>query len=414
MQKVSLFSRYEDRVKKVAKALGLSDTQTTKLLTPDNIAEPVLEVTRDDGSIVKLPAYRIQFSNARGPYKGGIRFHPGADRDEVMLLAALMALKTAVVNIPMGGAKGGVVIDPKTYSAAEIERVARAWARAMKDIIGVDKDIPAPDVYTNPEIMGFMLDEYEQIVGHSEPGMITGKPIALGGSLGRTPATGQGGVFVLEELLNVLKLPHKGLRVVVQGFGNVGFAAVSILHGLGFTIVGISDSTSAIYSEAGLDPEYVMKIKNEQGSVAKVPNVQIMTNDELLVSACDILIPAALDNQIHEGNAGAIQAKIILELANGPTTPEADEILIQKGVHVVPDILANAGGVTVSYFEWVQNRMQYAWTAEEVHARLKPIMSNAFHSVWEQAANDKVSMRDAAYSLALQRIITALRLRGRL
>jgi len=414
MNHISLFSRYEERVKKVAKTLGLSDEQTKVLLTPDTIAEPILEIKRDDGSMVMIPAYRIQFSNARGPYKGGIRFHPAADRDEVMLLAALMALKTAVVNIPMGGSKGGAQFDPKTYSSSEIERVARAWARAMKDIIGVDKDIPAPDVYTNPEIMGYMLDEYEHVMGHSEPGMITGKPIVLGGSLGRTPATGQGGVFVLEELLDILKMPHKGLRVVVQGFGNVGYAAASILHGLGYIIVGISDSTSAIYSDAGLDPEYVMKIKNEQGSVAKVPNVIVMTNEELLVAMCDILIPAALDNQIHKDNAGTIQASIILELANGPTTSEADEILNKRNIHVVPDILANAGGVTVSYFEWVQNRMQYAWTEEEVHARLKTIMVNAFHGVWEQAFRDHISLRDAAYQLSIKRIVDALHYRGKI
>ena len=413
MKNTNIFDQYKEKITDIATTLHLDDATRDALLTPDNTAEHTLEVTRDDGSQETLSAYRVQFSNARGPYKGGIRFHDAADLDEVSFLAALMALKTAVVGIPMGGAKGGVVVNAKNYSQAELERIARAWVGAMSDIIGVDQDIPAPDMYTTPQIMGYMLDEYEKITGKSEPGMITGKPIALGGSLGRDTATAQGGVYTLEELVKQLELDRSSLRVAVQGFGNSGYNAAKILHGLGYRIVAVSDSRNGIYDEKGFDPEYVMTVKQDKGSVADVPDVHIITNAELLECDCDVLIPAALDGQITKENADAVQAKIIVELANGPVTAEADEILNKKDVHIIPDILANAGGVTVSYFEWVQNRMQYMWDAEEVKSKLQSIMIPAFHSVWEQSKNHNSSMRDAAYMIAVMRIVEALRLRGR-
>ena len=409
----SIFDQYRDKITSIAQKLRFSGDTLDVLLVPDNVAEHTLNITRDDGSKKELSAYRVQFSNARGPYKGGIRLHDAADLDEVSFLAALMNLKTAVVGIPMGGAKGGVVVNAKDYSKGELERIARAWVSAMSDIIGVDQDIPAPDMYTTPQIMGYMLDEYEKITGKSEPGMITGKPIALGGSLGRDTATAQGGVYTLEELVKKLKLDRSKLRVAVQGFGNSGYNAAKILYDLGYKIVAVSDSRNGIYSESGLDPEHVMTIKQDKGSVADVPNVRVITNAELLTCDCDVLIPAALDRQVTQENADGVQAKIIVELANGPVTVEADVILNKKDVHIIPDILANAGGVTVSYFEWVQNRMQYMWSVEEVAEKLKSIMVPSFHAVWEQSKNHNISLRDAAYMIAVVRIVEALKLRGR-
>jgi len=409
----SIFDQYREKITSIAQALRFSGDTLDVLLVPDNVAEHTLDIVRDDGSKESLPAYRVQFSNARGPYKGGIRFHDAADLDEVSFLAALMTLKTAVVGIPMGGAKGGVVVNAKEYSRNELEQIARAWVGAMSDIIGVDQDIPAPDMYTTPQIMGYMLDEYEKITGKSEPGMITGKPITLGGSLGRDTATAQGGVYTLEELVKELELDRSNLRVAVQGFGNSGYNAAKILHDLGYKIVAVSDSRNGIYSEAGLDPEYVMTVKQDKGSVSDVSDVTVITNAELLTCDCDVLIPAALDRQITKENADDVQAKIIVELANGPVTAEADEILNKKEIHVIPDILANAGGVTVSYFEWVQNRMQYMWSVEEVSEKLKSIMIPAFHAVWDQSKNHNSSLRDAAYMIAVMRIVEALKLRGR-
>jgi len=407
------FANYVERITKTAKLLNISEKTVSALITPDAVIEKDITITKDDGSSVTLPAYRVQFNNSRGPYKGGIRFHSAADLDEVKALAAAMAIKCAVVGIPMGGGKGGVTFDPKSFSRKEIEEVSRAWARSMASSIGVDKDIPAPDVYTTPEIMSYMLDEYEKVVGHSEPGMITGKPLALGGSLGRGIATAQGGMFVLEELIGVLGKNRNEMRVIVQGFGNAGYTMASILHKLGYTIVGLSDSKNAIYSKEGLDPEHVMKIKKEKGSVSDVSGVEVLTNEELLVSSCDILVPAALDNQIRDDNANNIQASIIVELANGPTTPDADAILNEKGVVLIPDVLANAGGVTVSYFEWVQNRQGYYWAEEEVESKLHIIMKKSFQDVWMFAQENKLPLRDGAFALAVKRIVEAMELRGR-
>lgn len=408
----SVFEQYKEKVRHIGQELKLSESIITNLLTPDNIAEKELQITRDDGSQVTLPAYRVQFSNARGPYKGGIRFHHAADLDEVSFLAALMAIKTAVVNVPLGGGKGGVVVNAKDYSQQELEQVARAWVRSMVDIIGVDKDIPAPDMYTTPELMGHMLDEYETITGKNEPGMITGKPIELGGSLGRGTATAQGGVYVLEEMVKELGLEPFQLRVAVQGFGNSGYHAADILHRLGYKIVAVSDSRNGIYSADGLNPKQVMDIKKEKGSVADTEGVDVISNAELLTCDCDVLVPAALDRQITEVNASDIQAKIILELANGPVTTDADHILDKKDVYVIPDILANAGGVTVSYFEWLQNKNNETWSEEEVMQKLKDIMVPAFSSVWKESRDNKINLRDAAFTIGVKRIVAALELKG--
>jgi glutamate dehydrogenase/leucine dehydrogenase len=321
-----------------------------------------------------------------------------------------------VVGIPLGGAKGGVTIDPKKFTAKDLELVSRAWARAMAPIIGVDKDIPAPDVYTNGAIMSYILDEYESIVGHCEPGLITGKPLELGGSLGRNIATAQGGVYVLEQVLSNAGMDIKHIHVAVQGFGNAGYTAASILHKMGAKIVAVSDSSGGLFDANGLDPEEINRFKEESGKGMidfKKDGLQVITNAELLEVACDVLIPAALDNQITAENAARVKAKIVLELANGPTSAEADEILFKNGVTLVPDVLANAGGVTVSYFEWVQNRAGYYWTEEEVLKRLKDIIVQSYRDTYVLAKEKAVDLRLGAFALGVKRIMDAMKLRGR-
>ena len=408
------FENFLANIDKATKVLDLSPNEAEILRRPNKIIEKKISVQMDSGEIKEFNAYRVQFNNARGPYKGGIRFHEEANIDEVKALAAGMAVKTAVVDIPMGGSKGGVQVNPKELSAKEIELVARAWVRAMADDIGVNKDIPAPDVYTTPQIMAYMLDEYEKIKGRSEPGVITGKPLELGGSQGRGTATAQGGVYVLEELINKLGRNRTELRVAVQGYGNAGYHVARILYGLGYKIVAISDSKGGIYNADGINPEEAQKVKQEQGSVTAMNNIQQLTNEELIACDCDVLLPSALDNQIREDNANDIKAQIIVELANGPTTPEADKILAGKNVIIIPDVLANAGGVTVSYFEWVQNRTQLYWSEEQVIERLKPIMVKSFDEVWNFSREKGITLRDAAFIKAIERIIKAMRLRNAL
>lgn len=409
------FQNYLDNLERARKSLDLTDKEVEKLQNPQNVIQTELKIKTSNGE-ENFPAYRVQFNNARGPFKGGIRFHPAADLDEVKALAALMAIKCAVVGIPLGGAKGGVTIDPKKYNTKDLEEVARAWARAMAPYIGVSKDIPAPDVYTNSGTMAHILDEYEKIVGHEEFGVITGKPLALGGSLGRNTATAQGGVYVLENLLVDLGLNVKGLKISVQGFGNAGYTAASILNKMGAKIVAVSDSSGGVYFADGLDPEELNNFKENGGSLKDFnkDGYKIITNEELLVTECDVLIPAALDNQITKDNAGSIKAKIVLELANGPTTPEADKILFEKGITLVPDVLANAGGVTVSYFEWVQNRAGDMWTEEIIFDRLKNIMTQSYKSAKALSVEKNIDMRLACFSLGVKRIIEAMNLRGRL
>jgi len=427
MLKNTPFDNYLTNLRMAGQRLGFTEIELKILQTPDNVIEDRIKITRDNGEIVEYNAYRVQFNNACGPYKGGIRFHQDADINEVKALAAAMAIKCAVVGVPLGGGKGGVQVNPKVLSASEIEKVARAWARLMASNIGVDKDIPAPDVYTTPQIMAYIMDEYEKIIGHSEPGVITGKPLELGGSQGRGTATAQGGVYVLEKLIDILGKNKNELRVAVQGFGNAGYYVAKILYEQGYKIIALSDSRGGLYSAQGFDPEKIFQLKQKYGSLQNIychddicdeqklaiDQVQVITNDELINTDCDILIPAALDNQIREDNADSIKARIILELANGPTTPAADEILSAKKVIVVPDVLANAGGVTVSYFEWVQNRQQFYWSESEVLQKLKPIMYDSFTAVWQMAEAKKITLRDAAFTLAVNRIMQAMRLRGR-
>ena len=368
----------------------------------------------------------MQFNNARGPYKGGIRFHQEADEEEVKALAALMAIKTAVVNIPFGGAKGGIQVNPKELSGGEVQQLARAYVQEFQDHIGPDIDCPAPDVNTNPDIMAWMRDEYEKVTKTYSPAVITGKPLSYGGSLGRDTATARGGFFLIEEMIERAALDPDELKVIVQGFGNAGLHIAHLLHNAGFAIVAISDSHGGIYSPDGIDPVRIAKYKRKTGAVTgeycegsvcdiermKIDNVQNVTNEELLELPCDILIPAALDNVITEKNADKIQAKYIVELANGPTTPEADAILEKKGVVVVPDVLANAGGVTVSYFEWTQGRSGEQWTADTVDRRLKRIMLEAYKSVRREARRKEMSYRKAAFSVGIKRMLEAMKMRG--
>jgi len=406
------FDLYEEFVHKIAKRDNLDETITQQLLTPDAVHKEVFSIKRDSGESESIEVYRVQFSNARGPYKGGIRFHPEAHLDEVKTLAALMAVKTSVVNIPMGGGKGGAVVDTKQHSAGEIEQIARGWMHSMQNVVGVDKDIPAPDVYTNSQIMSYMLDEYERLHGYSSPGVITGKPLVLGGSQGRSVATSLGGVFIIEQLCAKLHKKPPETTVAIQGFGNAGYHAARILAERGYKIIAVSDSGGGISTMHGLDIEHVQSVKQEHGSVTAVDGVEHVSNAELLELECDILIPAALGDVITSENASKIRADIIIELANGPLTKEASAML-DKDTHVVPDVLANAGGVTVSYFEWVQNRTGYYWDEDEIFTRLEKVMHAAFEDVWTTAKEESVTLREAAYIVGLRRIIESLRLRGR-
>ncbi|PJE75566.1 glutamate dehydrogenase [Candidatus Uhrbacteria bacterium CG10_big_fil_rev_8_21_14_0_10_48_11] len=390
---------------------------------PERIVEVNVPLTLDSGEKKIYTGYRVQHSNARGPYKGGLRFHQQVDINEVKALALWMTMKCAVVNIPMGGSKGGITVNPKKLSRAELERLTRAFTRAMKDVFGPDRDVPAPDVNTNAEVMSWIMDEYSQLNGKNEPAVVTGKPLALGGSKGRDTATADGGFMVLEEVAKKLKLKPKQTSVVVQGFGNAGYHIAKLAHQAGYRVIGLSDSRGGIVDlrDKGMDPDNVMTRKKEYGmigdmycigSVCDGTNYKAIANEKLLEVKCDILIPAALENQLTEKNAGKVKAKVVLEIANGPTTPEADEKLARKKVLVVPDILANAGGVTVSYFEWVQNRQGLAWSAQKVRRALEPIMKAAFNEVWERRGRYQTTMRKAAFILALERLSEAIRARA--
>ncbi len=410
----SIYENIQEAIVTAGKKIGLADTVITHITHPYNVIDETVEVPEIGTS---LNMYRVQFNNALGPYKGGIRFHPDVDIDEVKALAITMMLKCSVVGIPMGGAKGGVAVNPREYDDTGKEAIARAWVRTMGDAIGVDKDIPAPDVNTNGQIMSYMLDEFETINKRSEPGMITGKPLDLGGSLGRETATSQGGVYALLKILEYLPKGDDYKRVVVQGFGNVGSYAATILHDEGFVIVGVSDSRGAVYSADGLDPHMILEQKRQGKRIGDIfadnDQVTLMSNEELLVQECDILIPAALENQITDTNQADIKAQLVLELANNPTSFAADQALYERGVIVIPDILANAGGVTVSYFEWVQNRMQYYWTAKEVDEKLFALMTKASERVYTLSQKDSISLREAGFQLAVERVGKAVSLRGK-
>ena len=396
---MNAFDNAMKQLDRAAVLMRLDPVTCAKLKTPDAIHHFDLDVKMDDGSGRKFSAYRVQWNRARGPYKGGIRYAPVVDLDEVKALSFWMAIKTAVVGIPLGGGKGGIVVDPKTLSVAELERLTRAFARALAPHVGPDLDVPAPDMNTSGREMGWFLDEYEKAIGRSAPGVVTGKPLALGGSLGRDAATGRGGFDLLDDVLKRVGAAGKA-RIAVQGFGNVGSWFAKLARAAGHTIVAISDSKGALIDPDGIDPA---SFKDRPHHASQ---------EELLTCECDVLVPAAMENQITADVARGIKAKAVLELANGPTLPEADVILEERGILVVPDVLANAGGVTVSYFEWVQNLTREEWTEETVNAKLKDKMLRGLADVLAAKERYGGSMREAAFILAVNRIVEAMKSRG--
>lgn len=413
------FQYFTHNTRKAADLLGLSDGERIKLSTPDRVLRADITIPLDEGGTATFPAYRVQFNNARGPYKGGIRFHLSADEDEVKALAAMMAIKCAVVDIPFGGGKGGVAVDPKKLSQNELHEVARAYVRAFGEHLGPDVDVPAPDMYTNPDIMGVMLDEYETLVGHAAPAMITGKPLEKGGIVGRDTATADGAIFVLRALLDDRQVDAARMTAAIQGAGNAGAQAAKLLSDLGVTVKAIADSGGTLTCVGHVEVEKTLAAKESKGSVRDTycdgvicdaarmdkEGAKILGTDAVITEAVDILVPAALEDQIRKDNAPDVKAGIVLEVANGPTTPEADDLLAAKGVAVVPDVLANAGGVTVSYFEWLQNKSAETWDRARVAKRLEETMRDAYRDVADFALDRGVTLREAAYALALSRIL---------
>lgn len=413
---MAAFAHVKDMMRRSATHLSLSNRQIERLTTPDRILHAELTITLDDGRTASFPAYRVQFNNARGPYKGGIRFHPGADEDEVLALAAMMAVKCAVVGIPLGGAKGGVVVDPKKLSGAEREALERAYVRAFADSLGPDIDIPAPDVYTTPETMAHMLDEYERITGKSQPAMITGKPLSIGGSAGRDSATADGAVAVLGAFMSDRKMRAADLTVAVQGAGNAGAEAARLLAARGARITAFADSKGTLVRPGGIDIANALACKEASGSVldAATKPDERGSLEQVLVSDATLLVPAALEEQVTKENVSRVRAGIVLEIANGPVTPEADDDLHARGVAVIPDVLANAGGVTVSYFEWIQNRTGERWPRADVQTKLEHVLSQAYRDIATLADEQGVSLRHASYMVALGRMVDAMKARGRL
>ncbi|MBU3968167.1 MAG: Glu/Leu/Phe/Val dehydrogenase [Euryarchaeota archaeon] len=398
-----------------ARILNLDDSIRDILRVPMREIHVSIPVRMDNGNFRVFKGFRVQYNNARGPMKGGIRFHPDETIDTVKALAAWMTWKTSIVDVPLGGGKGGVICNPKEMSDGELERLSRAYIQSISEVVGPEKDVPAPDVYTTPQIMAWMMDEFSKIYQKNQFGLITGKPLELGGSAGRGDATARGGCYTIREAANYLGIDLKGATVAIQGFGNAGHFAASLVSSLfGCKVVAVSDSKGGIMDENGLAVEAVIKHKVKTGSVVGFPNSKPISNIELLELDVDLLIPSALENVITSDNASNIKAKIICELANGPTTPEADEILYNNGIHVIPDFLANAGGVTVSYFEMVQNFYMYYWEEALVHERLDKKMTSAYHATLHASNKYNVNMRKAAYVVAVERVVKAMQLRGRI
>ena len=403
----ALFCATVDAASAVA---GITDQSLLeRIKRPERIHQVSIPLVRDDGSSDLLTGYRVQHSSARGPYKGGIRYHPNVSLDEVKALAGWMSIKTAVVNIPMGGGKGGITVDPHTLSPRELECLTRSYTERIWRVIGPLVDIPAPDVNTDSRIMDWLADEYGRLSGLADPAVVTGKTVEHGGSLGRDKATARGGFDVLEAALATSRESLRGKRVAIQGFGNAGANAALLLRDAGAVIVAASDSTASLVSTSGLPVDEIVAFKERNGHFCDLSSIERKRADSPLYEDVDILVPAALEGQITAENAAGVQARWIVELANGPTTPEADEVLESRGVHVLPDILANAGGVVVSYFEWVQDLHSERWLLEEVEARLAVVMKRAYDAVTAMAAEKGVSMRLAAYAVALQRIAVAIR-----
>lgn len=397
------FENGMSQLDKVNQIKSFSEEFIKKLRQPDRDIRISIPVKMDDGSTRIFEGYRVEYNNVLGPYKGGIRYHKDTEVNEVKALAFWMTLKCAVAGIPMGGGKGGITVDPKELSKTELERLSRGWVQKLADVLGPKKDVPAPDVNTTPEIMSWMADEYAKITGDETGATFTGKPLDKGGSAGRGPATGLGGFYVFDSLREQLGLPVS-CEVVVQGFGNVGLNAAQIFIEHGHKVIAISDSKGGTYNKEGLDIEKLIEHKKKTGSLASFEGSKDLTNEELLETECDVLIPAAFENVINDTNADKLKAKAILELANGPITPLADEILFKKGIPVIPDILANSGGVTVSYFEWDQNLKNEHWSEKEVFDKLLPLMNDAAQKTFKKAKENNTDLRRGAFILALERI----------
>jgi len=405
------FKIAQTQIEKAAALLQLPEEVVEILKQPKRVLSVTFPVKMDNGKVKVFEGYRSQHNDAVGPTKGGIRFHPDVTLDEVKALSMWMSFKCGVVGLPYGGGKGGVICDPREMSKGELERVSRAFMEAIHEIVGPEKDIPAPDVYTTPQIMGWMMDTFSRLKGFNSPGVITGKPLIIGGSKGRNEATARGCVFVIQDALHDMGKSTEGATVAIQGFGNAGRIAARLLSELGCKIVAVSDSKGAIYDPQGLDLAKVERLKDES-TIQEYGASSSIAADKILELDVDILVPAALENVITSSNAANIKASIVAEAANGPTTPEADAILFNNGVKVIPDILANAGGVTVSYFEWVQNLMNYYWSEDEVNGKLKTLMSDAYREVQSLATRYSTDLRTAAYMISLERITKAMEARG--
>ena len=397
---------------RAAEHLGLDEGMRNVLRSPKRELTVSLPVEMDDGTISVFTGYRVQHSIARGPTKGGLRFHPGVTLDEVRALAMWMTWKTAVVNLPYGGAKGGVIVNPRTLSPAELENLSRRYASEISIIIGPQEDIPAPDVGTNAQIMAWIMDTISMHRGHTVPGVVTGKPVSVGGTLGRVEATGRGLCYLIHEMARDQRIELEGASVAVQGAGNVGSVAATLLSESGARVVAISDSSGGLYDEGGLDVEAILDQRRQGAALSEAKGGDHISNDELLALAVDFLIPAALEGQLNEFNADAVRARFIVEGANGPTTPAADAIFVEKDIMVLPDILANAGGVVVSYFEWVQGLQFYFWDESAVNERLHEILIRAYREVLAEAGERKVSLREAAMTLGVARVVEATEIRG--
>ncbi|MDD5542797.1 MAG: Glu/Leu/Phe/Val dehydrogenase [Acidobacteriia bacterium] len=409
---LNAFEIAQQQFANAADILNLNEGVRKKLRTPERCLTVAIPTRMDDGRLEVFTGHRVQHNTTRGPAKGGIRYHPNVTLDEVKALASWMTWKCATVGIPYGGAKGGITCDPKSMSLGELERMTRRFASEISCIIGPEKDIPAPDVYTNAQTMAWIMDTYSMNQGYAVPGVVTGKPLALGGSLGRNEATAQGCVYVVEEAAKKLNMNLKDSTAVIQGYGNAGSIAARLLHDQGVRIIAVSDSKGGIRNTRGLDPRKVLEFKDKSASVVGFPETEAITNEEILTLKCDVLVPAALENCITLKNAAQVNARIVAEAANGPTTPGADEILFERNILVLPDILANAGGVTVSYFEWVQNVQELYWEIDDVNSRLKRIMTRSFNDVYQIYKDKKINMRKAAYVLAVGRVAEAFKLRG--
>ena len=407
------FSISQKQLYDACKIKGYDSEIYNTLSVPERFVEIKITMRMDNGSIKTFKGFRSQYNSARGPCKGGIRWHPEESASLVKALSAWMTWKTACVDIPLGGGKGGIICNPKEMSSRELETLARSYIRQLADILGPNVDVPAPDVYTNPQIMAWMMDEYEKIVRRHAPSIITGKPLSLGGSAGRSIATAQGGVYTIREAAKDININLNGAKVAIQGYGNAGSWAANILYDdFGCKIIAVSDSKGGVYNKEGLNPHKAAEHKEKTRTVVGLKGTEEISNEELLELECDILIPAALENVITHENAQNVKTKILCELANGPTTPSADNVLFDNNILVIPDFLANAGGVTVSYFEMVQGYYSYFWTEKEVFAALDRVMTNAYHSTVDEAKKYNTHNRMGAYSISVERVLEAMKLRG--